>query len=289
MEKIIFQVLASPPLLSVILLGAFGLGSIAMFLHVRATGRTRRFRRVSYVLYMTGLFMAMTGCLVALQLAPAATAGGWLGLVGLAVPLGLAGVGAGYVHAAAGRSMDIQDTTDLTWLTFVPFVALWLAVKRGMDRPQEAAPADPAGDVTKLALAALPIWLATVILDDMPSRQGIATDVGAILIARAADADQAAALATTTMHRSYFWSSFAGYPLDAITRDGNEIRLVYTVPRSAAARFDPAGVRRNFLRRCRLDAVRHLHGKGVVTRLVFTQPDGAALAVHPSTGEGCLA
>ncbi len=288
MEKSVFLVLASPVLLALILLGSFVLGSLAMFLHVRASGTARRFRRISYILYISGLFLAVTGCLAILQFAPAAAAGGWLGPLGLALPVSLAVVGAGYVHAGAGRSMDIEDTTDLTWLIFVPFVALWLVVKRGMDRPLEPVRSDLGEDIGKLVLVALPIWLATTLLDELESSQTVASRVGRVLVEQSTTADQAADLASVTMARSYFWSSFAGYPLGTIRQEKNEIRLVYSVPENMAASFDETALRQRFEQRCRTQIIQSPSSSGIVTTLVFARQGGETLATFSTKDENCV-
>lgn len=289
MEKFVFLVLASPLLFAGVLLGSFVLGSIAMFLRVRASGMDRRIRRVAYVWYMALLSLAGFGCLVFVQFAPAAAAGGWVGLMALVLPLGFGAVGAGYVHAAAGRSMDIEDTTDLTWLVFIPFVALWLAVKRGMDRPTEPVRSDLGGDIAKLALVVLPLWLVTAVSDDLRSRQGVAAGVGKVLIERATSSADAAELASATMAGSYFWSKFEGYPLGDIARDGNEIQLVYSVPPHLADRFDEAAVAQQFGRLCSGEGFQTLHRKGIVTTLTFSVPNGRTVAAYSATGTDCVA
>jgi len=287
MDHFVFNIIASPPLFFAVSIGFIVLGTLAAILRVRAIGMDRRFRRVTYLWYLAGLAIAFVSCFFLLMFAPDAADGGWLGLMGILVAFGFAGVGAGHIHAAAGRCMDIDDTIDLIWVALIPFGSFYLMFKRGMKRPSEPVHSDLTGDVVKIALVALPFWAAAVFLDELPSRETVAARVAAVLIEHTNSDEEAAKFAASTMPASYFWSSFNGFCLQAAAQEKNEIRFVYSVPSRMKDHFDKAAVAHRLSERCDWDTLQRLRRKGVVTTLAFALPTGEMLATYQATHEDC--
>ena len=267
------------------MLGAFVLGAVVMFF--RKTGVEAEYRRIAYMWRLVWLSCGFTLALLALHFMPALAEKGGLALLLLVVIAAFATMGAGYVHAAAGRARHIDGTPNLTYLAFIPIVSLYLALKpRAPCQPEETR-SDRGADIGLLVLMALPLWICSAVHHDLGSWKEITRRTTDRLIERSADPVQAAHLISYRFQQEYTWRKFMRFDLVHQEVTGPNISLTYRIPR-ARTRFDVSEAKETFAKRCAASSYQRLLQTGVEVTLSLVNEAGHTASELSTTDTTCV-